>query len=165
MSLLKTLHVLALVVWVGEIVFFSFVAAPAIFGTLKAAESGLDPDKGAEVAGRVVGAIFPVYYRLGYACGAILLITSLAMLSGALARNGWLLNSGLVAVMLALTLYAGLVVQPRASALRPQIHDPTAAVTAKPEFDRLHRLAVILNGAVLLCGVGVTILTARSLKP
>jgi uncharacterized membrane protein len=50
---LKFLYLAALVVWLGEVVFFSFVAAPAAFRTLPTPE-----------AGRVVGAIFPLYYAL-----------------------------------------------------------------------------------------------------
>ena len=72
--------------------------------------------------------------------------------------------------MLAATVYAGVVILPRATELRPQIHDAAAPPSAKDEFDRLHHLAVTLNGAVLLGGVVVSVITAaacdhRGLRP
>ncbi len=153
-AIVKWLYLAALIVWLGEIVFFSFVVAPAIFRTLPTAD-----------AGRAVGAVFPLYYRLGYVCGGALLLTTLVLMGGAVSRAWWGVNAVLAALMLGATLYAGVVIQPRASELRPQIHDPAAPPTAKEEFDRLHRLAVQLNGAVLLCGVVVSIITARALRP
>lgn len=153
-AFVRWLYLLALIVWVGEVVFFSFGVAPAIFRTLPTAD-----------AGRAVGAVFPIYYRLGYVCGGVLLLTSLFLLAGAASRLWWGVTAGLAAVMLAATLYAGLVVQPRATELRPQLHDAAAPPTAKEEFDRLHRLAVQLNGVVLVGGMFVSIITARMLRP
>ena len=153
-ALVKWLYLIALIVWLGEIVFFSFVVAPAIFRTFPVVD-----------AGRAVGAVFPIYYRVGYVCGGALLLTSLFLLGGAAARGWWSVNVALSGLMLAATLYAGIIIQPRATELRPQIHDAAAPPTAKEEFDRLHRLAVQLNGAVLACGVVVSIITAKALRP
>lgn len=150
----KWLYLMALIVWVGEVVFFSFVVAPSIFRTFPTAD-----------AGRAVGAIFPTYYRLGYACGAVLLLSCTILLGGATARLWWGVNTVLAALMLAATLYAGVVIQPRATELRPQIHEATAPQSVKDEFSRLHRLAVQLNGAVLLCGLVVSTVTAAALRP
>jgi len=151
---LKWLYLIALIVWVGEVVFFSFVVAPAMFRTFPAAE-----------AGRAVGAVFPTYYRLGYVCGAVFLLTSLFLLAGAAARVWWGVNAALALIMLAATLYAGIIIQPRATELRPQIHDPAAPPTVQAEFDRLHRRAVQLNGTVLICGIAASIITATALRP
>ena len=153
-TLIKWLYLIALIVWVGEVVFFSFVVAPAMFRTFPTAD-----------AGRAVGAVFPTYYRVGYVCGALLLLTNLFLLGSATARAWWGVNAALAAVMLAATLYAGFVIQPRAAELRPQIHDPAPPPGAKEEFDRLHRLAVQLNGAVLVCGAVASVITARALRP
>jgi uncharacterized membrane protein len=151
---LKWLYLVALIVWVGEVVFFSFVVAPSLFQVFPAGD-----------AGRAVGAIFPTYYRIGYVCGAVLLIAGAVLPGAAGSRLWWSVNSLLVAVMLGATLYAGLVIQPRATALRPQIHDASAPQTVKDEFSRLHRLAVMLNGVVLLGGLVVSVTTAAALQP
>jgi uncharacterized membrane protein len=149
----RWLHLIALIVWLGEVVFFSFVVAPAIFSTFPAVE-----------AGRAVGAILPTYYRIGYGCGALLLVTTLLLLGMAEMRTWLGVGALLVAAMLAATVYAGVMIQPRAVELRPQLHDPAAPAGAKDEFDRLHHLAVTLNGAVLLGGVAVSVITAASLR-
>lgn len=150
----KWFYLAALAVWMGSIVFFSFFVAPNVFRALPTEE-----------AGRVMATIFPQYYRLGYVCGVLLLLTSVVLWRTAnSSAAGWVATSTLAAVMLLLTLYAGLVVQPRAHALRPQLADPTA-VAAKAEFDTLHRRAVQANAAVLLGGLIVTGLTAASLRP
>jgi uncharacterized membrane protein len=150
---LKWLYLLALIVWVGEVIFFSFVVAPAMFRTFSVVE-----------AGRAVGAIFPMYYRIGYGCGVLLLITTLIFLATAEVRTWLGVTALLVAGMLAATVYAGVVIQPRATELRPQIHDPAAPASAKEEFDRLHHQAVVLNGMVLLAGVVVSAITATTLR-
>ena len=54
-SLLRYALLLALVLWIGGIVFFSFIASPSIFKILPR-----------EQAGQVVGDIFPKYHLLGY---------------------------------------------------------------------------------------------------
>lgn len=154
--LVKWLYLLALIVWVGEVVFFSFVVAPGVFRTF--------PPPAVE-AGRVLNEVFPTYYKIGYACGFVLLVTSLMLLGTAQARLWSGVGTVLVAGMLTATLYAGVVILPRATQLRPQIHDPGAPAGAKEEFDRLHRLAVTLNGAVLLGGIAVSVITAASIRP
>ena len=153
-TFVRWLYLAALVVWVGEIVFFSFVVAPAVFRTFPTEE-----------AGRAVGAIFPTYYRLGYVCGVILVGAGLYLLAAASMRFWWGVSCGIAAAMLAATLYAGVVIQPRAAALRPQIHAAAAPASVQEEFARLHRLAVVLNGAVLLGGIAVSVITAAALRP
>ena len=54
-TLLRYLLVLTLTLWIGGIVFFSFIASPSIFKILPRAQ-----------AGQVVGDIFPKYHLLGY---------------------------------------------------------------------------------------------------
>jgi len=153
-AFVRWLYLMALIVWVGEIVFFSFVVAPGLFRTFPVAE-----------AGRAVGAVFPTYYRIGYACGMLLLVTSVLVGGGAAAGGWWRVNSGVAAVMLAATLYAGVGIQPRAAALRPQLHAPETPPSVQEEFDRLHRRAVQLNGAVLLGGLLVSVITAATWRP
>jgi len=155
LTLLKWLHVMALAVWLGGIVFFSFFVAPSVFRTLPPAE-----------AGRLVADIFPNYYRVGYVCGAVLLGTSVALWRSATdSAAGWVASTGLTAVMLSLTLYAGLVIQPRAHALHEELNGSSAGASIQAEFDELHRRAVQTNAAVLLGGVIVTGLVAAGMRP
>jgi preprotein translocase subunit SecY len=154
-AFVRILFLLALIVWLGEVLFLSFVAAPTMFRIFSVEE-----------AGRAVGALFPIYYKVGAVSGALLLVTALILRAGATGRMRWTVVAVVVAVMLVATLYAGLVIQPRAQALRPQLHQAGGAPAGvKAEFDSLHRLAVQLNGVVLLGGVAVAVLTAIGLKP
>jgi len=83
-SALRFVYFVALAVWVGEIVFFSFVVAPALFGVL-----------GAERAAPVLATIFPRYYAIG-AVAAGLALGAAAVLQRSL-RGWW------IAAVLALT--------------------------------------------------------------
>jgi hypothetical protein len=152
--LLLWVHLLALAAWLGETLFFSAVVAPALFG-------GLD----VEQAGAVVGLIFPGYYAVGYASGALLVVTALTLWRRSRPAGGlWLLAGVVAAVALAACLFAGLGVLPEADALRHQLHDPAAPASVRERFDALHRLAVQLNGVVLLANLVIAGLLAARLS-
>lgn len=149
-TILRFFYLLALAAWVGEIAFFSFVAAPAIFRVL-----------GSQQAGQVVAEIFPRYYLAGSLAAAVALLTG-AALAGRGAGRLWGAALGCVAVGLAATLYAALVVHPRARGLR--VAAPEAVAQGEhAEFQRLHRLAVRLNALSLLAGIAALALSAASL--
>lgn len=137
---------LALGIWIGSIVFFSFVVAPVLFRVLS------PPD-----AGKVVRAVFPVYYLIGIACGVVAVLT-LLMLSR---QTGWppvvLVQVGLLLVMVVINLYARQSLMPRINAARD------AGEAQQERFDRLHRQSVILNGIVLVLGLIVMALVAGTM--
>ena len=134
------LYVLALAVWTGAIAFFSFVVAPSVFGALPV-----------EQAGNVVGLVFPAYYAIGHVCGAVLVATAVLLRRWSRPGGGlWLVAAIVAGAALLLSLYAGLVVQPSASELRPQLHRADTPAPVQAEFDDLHRQAVQLNGGVLV---------------
>src|SRR3990172_9036978 len=108
MALAKALFWLALIVWIGEVVFFSFVVAPGIFQALPQ-----------ESAGQVVGTLFPRYYGLGAVAGTVGLVTAAVLWCATRGSRAWGAVTVMLVLMLAATLYAGHVVQPRAQALRP----------------------------------------------
>ncbi len=142
---------IAVALWLGIMGFFAFVVAPAAFATL---------DR--EAAGRLVGAVFPRYYLAGAVLGAL----ALAVLVGQRLRDtgrpwDWL-GVALVLAMLALTLYAWLMVLPAAQAAREAMrHAPTGAAQVEAvSFSRLHRLSTVLNGAVMLAGVAFVVFEA-----
>ena len=146
---------MAILLWLGVMGFFAFVVAPAAFTAL---------DR--EAAGRLVGVVFPRYYGVGAVLGACALAALLADRVRHGGQGGWL-GSAIVLAMLALTLYAWLVVLPAAQAAREAMRHASSgggvAGTADAlSFSRLHRLSTILNGTVMLAGVAfVVIETAR----
>ncbi len=139
MTILLFIYLLSLVCWLGAIIFFSFFTAPALFARLPVAQ-----------AGAVVATIFPRYYILGYVAGIIALVLAFYMmvaLEGA--RGWWGLSVAALVLAVACTFYAGLEVRPRVTELRPVTEEQNPDPARKAEFDRLHRLSVALNGAVL----------------
>ena len=156
-ALLRFIHLLSLGIWVGSVVFFSFVTAPTLFGALPR-----------DLAGRAVSAIFPRYYALGGACGALALLTGL-LLGARQAAWGRLLAAELVLLLLmtGIVVYAGRVVLPQAGRARlalPSLEGSPAYDDAKARFDALHRRSVFLNGTVLILGV-VSIALVALQKP
>jgi hypothetical protein len=148
-----SLYLLSLIVWIGSIVFFSFVTAPSIFGTLPP-----------EYASKAISAIFPKYYFLGYISG---IVSFGALIFSAAKTGSWpILKILLIILMFGLTVYSGLVIHPKARALKEEIQTDTGETNVahmKQEFDRVHRASVFNNGIVLLLGIILVILTAKNL--
>jgi hypothetical protein len=147
-------YLLALSCWLGAMVFFSFITMPIVFGRLPTIE-----------AGKVAAAIFLPYYAVGCIMGAIAL--ALAVYFAAVrGPHGWWSGAAIaLAVALALTLYAGFVVRPRVDAIRTVAEAERPDPAQKAEFDRLHRLSVILNGAVMLLDLVALAASAGALAP
>lgn len=138
--LLLWIHLVALGVWLGETVFFAAVVAPALFGGL-----------GVEQAGAATALIFPDYYKLGYVCGLVLVVTALALWRRSRPTGGlWLLAAVVSGFILIVCMFAGLFILPEADGLRVQLHDPAASSAVRERFDALHSLAVQLNVTVLV---------------
>ncbi len=154
--LVSWLYCVALAVWLGQTVFFSFVVAPQLFGQLPP-----------EQAGVTVGLIFPMYYMAGHLCGAIALFAALVLRRWS--RPGgvqWLIAAVVCAIALAASLYAGIAIQPRASTLRQALHAPDAAPALRQEFDHLHTRAVQLNAIVLVAMLALSgLLAAQLVEP
>ncbi len=136
----------AVALWLGAMGFFAFFVAPAAFATL-----------GREAAGRFVGAVFPRYYLAGTVLGGLALAGCVGR-GGLFGWRGWdWLPLGLVLLMLALHLYGWIGVLPAAHAAREALHQagPAAGATSPEalQFARLHNLASVLNGVVMLAGV------------
>lgn len=138
--------------WLGSIVFFSFVTAPTVFGSLPRAE-----------AGKVISAIFPRYYMVGYIAGTVCVMLAIYLMAVREPRLWWGAATFALALALGITFYAGTVILPRADSIRIVAEDPTPDPARKAEFDKLHRLSVILNGAVLLLNLAAIASTTGAL--
>jgi len=144
---------MALVVWVGAVVFVSLVVAPVVFGSFPV-----------ELAGTVMAGIFPVYYGVTAAAGVVALAAALVLWRLARGSRAWTAMVVMLAIMLAATTYAGGVVHPRARALRLRLHQQAVEPEVQAEFDLLHRRAVRLNGVVLLLGLATVAVAANSFR-
>jgi hypothetical protein len=155
MPVLRYLYVLALVTWVGGTVVTGAVVAPAVFGVLQA----WDPSTGRVLAGQVFGTVLERLHIIAYGAGALMIVAlSLQRLIGP-RPVAFGIRAGLVAVMLGLALYSGIVIAPRIEALQRSVSGPMNQLpTVDPrrvEFDSLHSLASTL---MTMVGVGGLIL-------
>lgn len=146
MFLYRFISVAVLVFWVGGLLALGGVAAPQIFATLGAQ----DPVAGRALAGAVFGAILEQFLKwtsiLGFGLLAILVTRAFV---GPQPR--WLATRlVIVTLMLAASLYTGLILAPHIDAIRVASSTALANLPetdpTRIEFGRLHGLS---NGLML----------------
>lgn len=144
MLALRYAALLALVVWAGGLLALGLVAAPAAFDVLAARQVA----DGRLLAGAIFGETLRRFHHIGYLCGGVLLFSLIArrILGPRPRRAG--LRVALASIMLAATMYSGLVVAGRIQTLQQQIGaSPSSLPTNDPrraEFGRLHATSTIL---------------------
>jgi len=147
---------LSLILWIGGLIFFAFVLAPTAFSVLPTTH----------LAGNVVGRALGKLHWIGIISGAVYLISS--MLYSRFTHGTAHLFAArhvLLCLMLALTLISQFGVIPRMDTLRASLGEVSSVPIDNPErvqFDALHVWSTRVEGAVLLLGLVVTYLTARS---
>jgi len=145
MSFVTIIYRLALAFWVGGVALFTFVLTPILFKT-----------QPRDLAGKIVGVLFPGYFRWGLACGAVALVCLL------LQRGRHFLPAlALLVLMLAATSYQALVIEPKAAALKEQIGSFETTPKEDPlrrKFARLHGISAVCNLAVFAGGVVLVVL-------
>lgn len=154
-TLVRFLQFFALGSWVGSILYFGAIVAPAAFTVLTE-----------DQAGALVGVTLGRLHLLGIIAGVIyLLVTALwGRSAAALLRPAPLL----VFVMLVLTFVSQFWVIATMDALRAQMGSVAATPagnTLRASFDRLHGLSVNLEMAVLVAGLIALFFTSRFPKP
>jgi uncharacterized membrane protein len=144
---------LALIVWIGGIIFFAFVMAPILFGVLPTTK----------LAGDVVNATLGKLHSMGLFSGVVFLICSLVYnWQKYVQARPFIASHVLVVVMLVFTMVSQFGITPRMRELRssPAMME---SGDGRAEFDRLHAWSTRLEGGVLFLGLGVVVLTARRL--
>jgi uncharacterized membrane protein len=146
----RFLLLFSLIVWIGGIIFFSFVVAPALFSMLSSPS----------MAGSIVSRALSTLHFAGLACGAIFLAASFLTP---------LQHTKPVRALIGLMLLATAISQ---FGVAPQMHHIREAVGGSIEslpkqdagraaFDKLHEISVVLEGATLLLGLGVVAFLSR----
>jgi uncharacterized membrane protein len=151
---------LALVVWIGGIIFLAFVEAPTAF------TPGLLPTR--HMAGGIVGRSLDLLHFMGIASGIVFLIASMIYYRTTAGNAHPLaIRHLLIVIMLGLTLISQFAVSPRMHALRAQagvIDNLSLDDPVRREFDRLHVWSENLETAVLLLGLLALFRTAQELR-
>jgi uncharacterized membrane protein len=159
MTFLKFLMLLSLICWIGGLIFFAFVLAPTAFNI-----PAVLPNT--HLAGNVVGRALSKMHWIAIISGIVFLASSLAysrFTDGT--AHLFAAKHILLCLMLALTLVSQFGIIPRMDVLRASLGDVQAAPIDNPDriqFDALHIWSTRVEGSVLLLGLVVVYLTARS---
>jgi uncharacterized membrane protein len=135
---------LVLALWVGGMSVFTFVVTPVIFRT-----------QTRDAAGKIVGAIFPVYFRFCLIAVVVALVARAAA-GEAISGAKQLAGTALIVISLAIVSYHTYGLSPRMAEVKETIasfettpeEDP-----ARREFSRLHGISMTLNVVVIAFGV------------
>lgn len=148
---------LSLVVWIGGLIFFALVLAPTAFKVLPTTH----------LAGNVVGRALGQLHWIAIISGIVYLVSSLLYSRFADGTaHVFAARHVLLCLMLALTLVSQFGIIPRMDTLRASLGEEVRSVPldnpARIQFDALHVWSTRVEGAVLLLGLVVVYLTARS---
>lgn len=155
MLALRYVYILALVVWLGGIVVLGALVAPTTFDVLQRR----DPAAGRALAGDVFGLTIARFHYIEYAAGALLVVTLAGMRLLGPRPAAFGVRAGILAAMLALTMYSGLVVLPQLDILQQAAGVPLSQLPAadgrRVAFDGLHQLSmrlmlITMAGALVL---------------
>ena len=146
MVLASVAYRLALSLWVGGMALFTFVVTPVIFRT-----------QGRDAAGKIVGAIFPLYFRY------VLVLTAVALTARVVAGEAfhgvrqWI-GTVLILTALLLSCYQAYGLAPQIERVKQSVSSFEAAPAddlSRKEFARLHGISMVVNLAILLEGVAL----------
>jgi Domain of unknown function (DUF4149) len=156
MSFLRFLMLLSLIVWLGGLIFFPAVAQTAF---------SVVPTR--HLAGSMVGRSLGILHWMGMVSAVVFLVSSLLLSrlsSGEV--HAFAPRNVLICMMLLLTLISQFGIIPRMDAIKASIGEIDAApvdLPARMQFDALHHWSTRIESGVMLLGLVVAYLTARSL--
>ena len=159
MAFLRFLMLLALVVWLGGLIFFAFVVAPTAFSP------GLLPTR--HLAGEIVSRSIGALHWMGIVSGVVFLISSAIYNRMTVGSARPLAGRHLlIALMLLLTVISQFAISPKMHAIRAEVDVIDSIAPDSPlrmEFDRLHVWSEKFEQGVFLLGLVALFLTARAL--
>lgn len=148
MGIASAAYRLALSLWVGGTAVFTFVVTPVIFRT-----------QGRDAAGKIVGAIFPLYFRVGAAAVCAALLARAAAGEAFHGLRQWI-GTLLIVTALILTAYQAYGLTPRMEGVKRSVASFETAPPDDPvrrEFSRLHGISMIVNLVVFLEGAALVV--------
>jgi acyl phosphate:glycerol-3-phosphate acyltransferase len=178
----RALHILALGIWLGSIVFFNLLAAPTIFASFRELAKSEPSDRTAHItinaglndtqkeqlgnalAGAAVGPIFPKFFLLQSVCGFVVALTALGWCRTPRRLNRWRFCCALIAW--SLPVFASHVAD-KVAGLRVARYSPDHAVAeaAKRDFAEWHVHSLALSLLILLVVFALMLMAARLPPP
>jgi uncharacterized membrane protein len=153
---LRAVRLLAIVVWLGGLIFFAFIEAPAAFHAMGTTR---------EFALLIQSSIAGINYT-GYVAGLLLLLAGFLLQRGGSVRDRKLIWAEmlLVALMIAAIAYVQMHVVPAMTRDRISVGGDINSVPAdnptRAHFDSLHAASEQIEGAALFLGIAVVLLMA-----
>ncbi len=148
MILASSVYRLALALWVGGMALFTFVVTPVIFRT-----------QGRDAAAKIVGAIFPLYFRYGLVLTAVALLTRTVTGEAFHGARQWA-GTLLILTALLLTGYQAYGLAPQMERVKRSVASFETAPAddpARKEFSRLHGISMVVNLIILLEGAALLV--------
>ncbi len=144
MLALRYVYVLALAIWLGGMVVLGAVVAPTTFQMLQA----IEPSTGRLLGGAVFGAILSRFHYVAYGAGTLALLALAAMALLGPRPVAFAVRSAIVALMLMMTLYSGVVVLRGVDSIQREVGGLPSSLPGSDErrarFDQLHQLSTRL---------------------
>jgi hypothetical protein len=151
-TLLKTISLLLLGVWLGAAIFFGAAVAPNLFAVLR----GADLPNANALAGSIVTRLLAVINRGGFEISVFLLVVGFFATRGRKPLTRWaeMISLAIMAIMTALGHW---VVAARMSALRAAMQLPIDQIAPnnprRVQFDSLHRYSVAMMGIAIVAAL------------
>ena len=144
---------IALVVWLGGMVVLGLLVAPSTFRVLQGHEGAA----GRVLAGALFGDILRQFYMLAYVCGGIILCSLIVLKLVGPPPHGFPARAAIVAVMLAIAVYAGVPVSREIASIQSEVAGPMNrlpdADPRRVRFDRLHATSTTLMTVNMMLGL------------
>jgi hypothetical protein len=161
MLALRYAALLAIVVWVGGLLALGAIAAPAVFAVV-AAHHVAD---GRLLAGAIFGEVLRRFHTVTYVCGAVILLSLAARAILGPRPRRFAVRTAIAVVMLAATLYSGMILTPHIERLQQSIGvAPSSLPENDPrrlEFGRLHGLSTMVEFVPFLGGLVLLFFESR----
>lgn len=148
MILASAVYRLALSLWVGGMALFTFVVTPVVFRT-----------QGRDAAGKIVGAIFPLYFRYSLVLTAVALLARMVAGEAFHGARQWA-GTLLILTALLLTGYQAYGLAPQMERVKQSVASFETAPAddpARKEFSRLHGISMVVNLVILLEGAALIV--------
>lgn len=145
MKFLDMIYRLSISLWAGGSAIFTLLLTPILFKT-----------ESRDTAARIVGNLFPAYFKWGLACGTVALLCRLFTAAG-LSR----IPAVILLIMLAVSSFQAFYVEPKAAKLKREIGSFETTPKDHPlrqEFSKLHGVSAVCNLVVIAGGVVLVVL-------
>jgi len=151
-SILTHLYALVLSLWVGGIFLFTFIVTPVIFRSY-----------GKDMAGDIVGKLFPSYFLFSVVVSALSLLLFLVSFQDR-AVPGHTLSLFLLTAAILISLYISVRLHPEIKKVKQEIASFESVSPEDPlrkKFRSLHAQSAVLNLLILADGVALLLIRSR----